>query len=158
MFPLPSTLPDRSRDYAVEMKGDEASSGLTAKEKGKTKVINVITLEKKQVKEPELMRVGKRTTEEREANKGVAGPSKKKGKVQEGDDAKTKKKRGPRRKFHVSDFPLGVGQESYNLKEDLASRKADITYGQLIELIPKMKRQWKQLVNPMEKEPKRGSV
>ena len=78
--------------------------------------------------------------------------------MHEGDDAKTKKKRGPRRKFHVSDFPLGVGQESYNLKEDLARRKADITCGQLIELIPKMKRQWKQLVNPMEKDPKRGSV
>ena len=46
MFPLPSTLPDRSRDYAVEIKGDEGSSGLTAEEKGKTKVINVITLEK----------------------------------------------------------------------------------------------------------------
>ena len=93
MFPFPSTLPDRSRDYVVEVKG---SSGLTAEEKGKTKVINVITLEKTQVKEPEVMPVvGKRTTKEREANRGVAGPSKKKGKVHEGDDAKTKKKRGP---------------------------------------------------------------
>ena len=118
----------------------------------------MITLEKTQVKEPEVMPIGKQTHEEREANRGVAGPSKKKGKVHEGDDAKTKKKRGPRRKFHVSDFPLGAGQESYNLKEDLANRKADITYGQLIELITKMKRQWKQLVNPTEKEPKRGSV
>lgn len=58
----------------------------------------------------------------------------------------------------MSDFPLGAGQESYNLKEDLASRKVDITYGQLIEIIPKMKRQWKENVNPIEKEPKRGSV
>ena len=92
------------------------------------------------MKEPEVMLVEKRTTEEREANRGVARPSKKKGKVHEGDDAKTKKKRGPHRKFHVSDFPLGAGQEGHNLKEDSASRKADITYGQLIELIPKMKR------------------
>ena len=46
VFPLPSTLPDRSRDYAVEIKGDEGSSGLIVEEKGKKKVINVITLEK----------------------------------------------------------------------------------------------------------------
>lgn len=48
----------------------------------------MITLETSQVKEPEVMPVGKQTTEEREANRGVAGPSKKKSKVHEGDDAK----------------------------------------------------------------------
>lgn len=72
----------------VEVKDDEGSSGLTTEKKGKTKVVNVITLETSQVKEPEVMPVGKQTTEEREANRGVAGPSKKKSKVHEGDDAK----------------------------------------------------------------------
>lgn len=159
MFPLPSRVPDRSRDYGVEIKGDAGPSGLKAEEKGKTKVVNVITLEKsKKEEEADAMLVGKRTTAEREPNRGVAGPSKKKGKMKEGDDITTKKKRAPRRKFHVSDFPLGDGQSSYSLKDDLASRKADITFVQLVEMIPRMKRQWKQLVNPKEKEPRRGSV
>ncbi len=158
MFPLPSHLPDRSNDYGIEIKGEAGSSGLTAEEKAKTKVLNVITLEKVKQEEPEVMPIGKRTTEEREPNKGIAGPSKKKGKMKEGDDATTKKKRRPRRKFHVTDFPMGVGQESYSLKGDVCNRKADITYGQLMEMIPRMRREWKQLANPTKREPKRGSV
>ena len=58
----------------------------------------------------------------------------------------------------MSDFPLGDGQLSYNLKDDLTSRKADVTFGQLVEMVPKLKRQWKKLVSPTKKEPKRGSV
>ena len=56
---------------------------------------------------------------------------------------KQKKKRRPRRKFKVANLPLGVGQPSYSLQEDMVGRKADITFGQLMELAPKMKRQWK---------------
>ena len=62
------------------------------------------------------------------------------------------------RKFHVSDFPLEVGQDIYNLQGDIESGKANITFGQLMEIAPKMKRKWKALVNPIEKEPKRGFV
>ena len=58
----------------------------------------------------------------------------------------------------MPDFPLGEGQESYNLKEDITSRKADVTFGQLIEMVPKLKCQWKKMISPMEKEPKRGSI
>ena len=64
--------------------------------------------------EVDVMPLGKRTNEEREGRK-APGPRRKKGKAKEGDDAKVKKKRGPRRKFNVADFPLGVGQHSYNL-------------------------------------------
>lgn len=32
-------------------------------------------------------------------------------------------------KFHVSDFPLGDGQSSYNLKEDITRRKVDVILG-----------------------------
>ena len=71
---------------------------------------------------------------------------------------KAKRKRRPRRKFHVSHFPLGEGQSSYSLKEDITNRKGDVTFGQLIEMVPKLKRQWKKLVSPMEKEPEKGSV
>lgn len=71
---------------------------------------------------------------------------------------KAKRKRRARRKFQVSDFPLGEGQNSYNLREDLTTQKADVTFGQLVEMAPKLKRQWKKLVSPKEREPDRGSV
>ena len=82
----------------------------------------------------------------------------KKGKAHEGKDVKAKRKRRARQKFHVSDFPLGDGQESYSLREDLTSRKADVTFGQLVEMVPKLKRQWKKLVNQRKKETEGRSV
>lgn len=137
MFPLPSQVHDRPRDYGINIKDEASPSGLTVEEKSKTMVVNVITLEKNGKEEVDVMPIGKRTPDEREPDRGAAGSSKKKGKVKEGDDAKTKKKRAPRRKFHVSDFPLGDGQAS--LKEDMEKRKVNINFGQLMELIPKMK-------------------
>ena len=72
---------------------------------------------------------------------------------------KAKRKRRARRKFHVSDFPLGEGQDSYSLKEDLTSKKKeDVTFGQLVEMVPRLNCQWRKLVNPLEKEPDRDSV
>lgn len=159
MFYLPPHLTNRAGDYAIDIKDEGGSSGLTPEEKGKTKVVNVITLGKeKKTVEVQVLPLGKRTTEEKDPTKGVAGPSKKKGKMKEGDDTTVKKKRRPRRQFQVSDFPLGDGQASYSLKEDLMTRKANVTFGQLMELVPKLKKQWKSLVNPLEKEPRRGSV
>ena len=40
----------------------------------------------------------------------------------------------------------------------MIGRKADISFGKLMEIVPKMRRQWKSLVNPTEKEPKNGLV
>ena len=121
MYPLPAQLPNRSNDYGIEIRGDEAGpSKLTAEEKGKTKVLSVVRLEKSGSKDPVVMPIGKRSTEEKEG-RSAAGPSKKKGKMHEGEDAKVKWKRRARWKFHVSDFPLGEGQSSYSLKEDLTS-------------------------------------
>lgn len=158
MFPLPSQLPDRSKDYAVDIREDPGpSSRFTAEEKGKGKAVNVITLEKTKKRETNVMPIGKRTTDKRD-NRGIPGPSKKKGKMKEGDNATTKKKRRPRRHFQVSDFPMGVGQTSYSLKDDIVDRKANITFGKILELALKLWRQWKSLANPTEKEPKKGSV
>lgn len=67
-------------------------------EKGKWKAVSAITLGKTKKKEVEVMPISKRTTVERD-NRGVPGPSKKKEKAKEGDDATTKKKRRPRRHF-----------------------------------------------------------
>ena len=44
------------------------------------------------------------------------------------------------------------------LKDDITSRKAEVTFGQLVEMVPKLKRQWKKLGSPMEREPEKGSV
>ena len=52
------------------------------------------------------MPLGKRTIEEREGH-SVLGSNWKKGKEKEGEDAKVKRKRKPRRKFQLSDLPLG---------------------------------------------------
>ena len=127
-------------------------------------MVNIVTVEpvRAQVKsrrdnDVDVMPVGKRTPDEREG-RGASGSKKKKGKAKEGDDAKTSKKRAPRRWFEVTDFPLGVGQSSYSLKEDMIGRKANITFAQLIEMVPWMKRQWKGLVNPTERERHKGSV
>ena len=72
---------------------------MSAEEKGKTKVLSVVGLERiVKVEDPVVMPVGKRSTEEREGRNG-AGPSKKKGKAYEGEDVKAKRKRRARRKF-----------------------------------------------------------
>ena len=158
MYPLPSQLPNQSNDFGIEIKDKMGSSSLTMEEKAKTKVISVVTLEKVAMLEDILvMPIGKRTIEEKE-ERGVAGPCKKKRKAHEGEDVKARRKRRSCKKFHVSDFPLGDRQSSYDLKEDLANRKVDVTFGQLVELVSKLKCQWKKLVNPMEKEPKRRLV
>ena len=129
MYPLPAELPNRSNDFGIEIRGDEVGpSKLTAKEKGKTKVVSAVCLEKSGSKDPVVMLIGKRSIEEKEGRSAV-GPSKKKGKMHKGEDAKVKRKRKARRKFHVSDFPLGEGQSSYSLKEDLTSWKADSLFG-----------------------------
>ena len=85
---------------------------MTREEKNKTKILNVVKLEKTEtLEEPLLMPIGKRTIEEKEGRSG-AGPSKKKGKSNEGEDVKAKQRRRARRKFHVSDFPIGDGQST----------------------------------------------
>ena len=109
MYPLPSQLPNRANDFGIDIKDEAGPSGLTATEKGKAKVISVVSLEKSaKLEETLVMPIGKRTTEEKEG-RGVAGPSKKKGKAHEGEDVKAKHKRRACRRFHVSDFPLGGG-------------------------------------------------
>lgn len=139
MFPLSSQLLDRSKDYVVEIRGDPGSSNrFTVEEKGKGKAVNVITLGKTKKKEVEVMPIGKRTTDGRD-NRGVPRSSKKKGKAKDGDDGTMKKKRRPRRHFQVSDFPMGVGQTSYSLKDDIADRKENITFGKILELAPTLR-------------------
>ncbi|MCO5596443.1 hypothetical protein L7F22_050506 [Adiantum nelumboides] len=112
MYPLPRQVLTRSNDYGIDIKGEEGTSGLTQEEKGKTKVISVVTLENAAGLEDTLvMPIGKRTTQNKE---GRNTP--------------------------------GDGQLSYDLKEDLTSRKADVTFGQLLEMVPKLKHGHKEVL------------
>ena len=101
-------------------------------------MVNVVTLEKVVKQDADVMPLGKITTKEKEGHSAL-GSSMKKGKEKEGEDAKVKRKRKPRRKFKVLDLPLGEGQVSYDLKSDVVDRKANITFGKLMEIAPKLK-------------------
>ncbi|MCO5573710.1 hypothetical protein L7F22_027484 [Adiantum nelumboides] len=103
-----------------------------------------------------VMPMSKRTT--REQDTSDAGPSHKRGKQAETCIGKEKKKRKPRRHYNTSDFPLGEGQPDYNIRADLVGEKADVTFGQLMQMWPRLKGQWKRMVNPMKNEPTKGSV
>lgn len=99
MFSLPSQLSDKSKEYTMDIRGNPGPSNrFTAEEKGKGKVVNVITLEKTKKREVDVMPICKRTTEKRD-KRGIPTPNTKKGKSKERDDAMTKKKRRPRRHF-----------------------------------------------------------
>lgn len=52
MFPLPSWLSRRSNDSVVEIKADTHPHGLTTDEKGNTKVVSVISIEKTKKENP----------------------------------------------------------------------------------------------------------
>ena len=120
--------------------------------------MNIVRLEKSaKYDDPVVMPMGKRTTEEKEG-RSPTGPSKKKGKSHEDEDVKAKRKRRASRKFHVIDSPLGEGQESYSLTEDITKRKAYVKFGYLIQVVPKLECQWKKSVNPMERKLKKGSI
>ena len=87
------------------------------KEKDKTKILNIVGLEKSvKFEEPMVMPIDKRIIDEKEG-RSLASPSKKKGKVHKDEDAKVKQKRRAHKKFHVSKFLRGDGQLSYNLKK-----------------------------------------
>ena len=78
MYPLPSHIPNRANDYGIDLRDEAGPSRLSAEDKGKAKIINIVIIEKKQ-READVMPLGKRTPEEREG-RNAPGPSKKKGK------------------------------------------------------------------------------
>ena len=60
-------MSNRSNDYGIEIKGEARSSGLTQDEKGTTKVLSVVCLEKcGSLKDPIVMPIGKKSTKEKE--------------------------------------------------------------------------------------------
>ncbi|KAH7280978.1 hypothetical protein KP509_36G023700 [Ceratopteris richardii] len=73
------------------------------------------------------------------------GTQMKKSRVVEGEASK--RKRRPRRKITMEDFPLGKGIEPYDLIEDISTQKPNITWPQLLQLSSKTRREWSKLVS-----------
>ena len=61
-----------------------------------------------------------------------------------------KKKKSSRRKIGQSDFPLGQGILTYDLLTDLREKTAQITFGQLLGLSPKLRKEWGKLASTRE--------
>ncbi|MCO5590836.1 hypothetical protein L7F22_044811 [Adiantum nelumboides] len=60
LFPLPLQIPSHAQDYGIEIKKEARPSGLIDKEKGKTKVMSTVCLERgKDDLDARLMHVGK---------------------------------------------------------------------------------------------------
>ena len=96
---------------------------MKAEEKGKTKVLSVVKVDKiEPMEDPVVMPNEKRTIEKKE-ERSPAGRSKNKEKRHKDEYVKAKRKRRACRKFHVTESPLGEKQDSYILKGDLTSRK-----------------------------------
>ena len=72
---------------------------------------------------------------------------KKKDKKEEAESSKKKRTRRPRREIGMDDFPLGKNLEPYNLLEDLQIQKPNITWPQLLQVAPKVRRQWPKVVS-----------
>ena len=68
-------------------------------------------------------------------------------KEDEGPSKKHKRVKRPRRKITIEDFPLGKGRESYDLIEDLGNQRPNITYPQLLELSPSLRKQWSKIAS-----------
>ena len=47
----------------------------------------------------------------------------------------------------MEDFQLGEGQPPYDLFEDVKKKRADITYGQLLQLSSSMRQHWHKLAS-----------
>ena len=64
MYPLQAQLPNRSSDFGIKIRGEKAGpSRLIVEEKGKTKVLSLVCLEKcESSKDPMVMPIGKRST------------------------------------------------------------------------------------------------
>ena len=83
-------------------------------------------------------------------NPKVVERVKKKGKriLQEIKKPKSSKRRSQKAATQ-HDFLLGQGIEEYDLVKDLQHQRANITYGHMLVLSPKLRRQWTRSVNTL---------
>ena len=51
------------------------------------------------------------------------------------------------RRICFQDYPIGLHQESYSLLNDLKERKMDMTFAQALELVPKLRKERRNVVS-----------
>ena len=59
----------------------------------------------------------------------------------------SKRKTSLRRWINIDDFPLGKGSNAYNLVVDVRPQGPNITWPQLLHVLPKLRRQWSKVVS-----------
>ena len=77
------------------------------------------------------------------------------GKCQEKQD---KRLQEPKRRISIKDYSLGFNQESYSLLNDLKGRKVDMTFSQALDLVAKLRREWRKGVSISKKSEKTTSI
>ena len=94
------------------------------------------------------VKANKRTRQERGKEIEEEGElRKKKGKTKVDDKPGSSKPKKKRRSICQHDFILGQGVEEYDLVKDVRSQKANITFGQVVALNSKLRRQWSKCVS-----------
>ena len=66
---------------------------------------------------------------------------------QEEEAGPSKKKKGPRRRINIDDFLLGRGSSPYDLAADVRAQGPNITWPQLLHVLPELRRQWSKVVS-----------
>ena len=59
----------------------------------------------------------------------------------------SKRKKSSRRRINIDDFPLGRGSSAYNLVADVRAQGPNITWSQLLHVLPKLRCQWSKVVS-----------
>ena len=86
-----------------------------------------------------------KTTSASHKNKELGGESsssKQKKKAKETSLEDRPKKKHSQRNIKIDDMPMGKGVEPFNLKQELISSGPGITWPQLLELSPTLKKEW----------------
>ncbi|KAH7433903.1 hypothetical protein KP509_07G091700, partial [Ceratopteris richardii] len=137
----------RPPQYAQEQQQPQANIPPVPMAQGDQRQVNVLELTEEQ-ETLDTMPIKRTRVKDRDRSQdedSSMGTQTKKGRVAEGEASK--RKRRPRRKIMMEDFPLGKGIELYDLIEDISTQKPNITWPQLLQLSSKTRREWSKLVS-----------
>ncbi|KAH7425235.1 hypothetical protein KP509_11G045600 [Ceratopteris richardii] len=137
----------RPPQYAQEQQQQQANIPPVPMAQGDQRQVNVLELTEEQ-ETMDTMPIKRTRVQDKDRSQdedSSMGTQIKKGKVAEGET--NKRRRRPRRKIKMEDFPLGKGIEPYDLIEDISTQKPNITWPQLLQLSSKTRREWSKLVS-----------
>ncbi|KAH7331894.1 hypothetical protein KP509_20G056000, partial [Ceratopteris richardii] len=136
----------RPPQYAQEQQQQQANIPPVPMAQGDQRQVNVSELTEKQetMDTMPIKRTRVQDKDRSEDEDSSMGTQTKKRKVAEGE---TSRRRRPRRKITMEDFPLGKGIEPYDPIEDISTQKSNITWPQLLQLSSTTRREWSKLVS-----------